>query len=252
MNTIELLETHGFNSNIYLFGAANSFYKEWIFLNLKEIGGIVGTLHFSAPQLVGKIAAISQDADSSTTPPSFPDNEFFLSIRKTKEKHHIESIAKTLHQISEHCLEASFIGSRYHMDAKRKNYAIINGNDINRYADTTEATLLKKETYRSPIRRKINEFKYSVTVEGLDGLIISINQEGDILFAHFGENTIDVKNIILDANKISGIDAVGSYVFSIASPYLSDILPTKHNPVSKFICFSGSTINMTEVSITRA
>lgn len=187
-----ILEEHGFNSDILLFGSANKHPLQWISLNRDLIGGFVCKIHFSAPPFSGNVALIAAETHFDNTL-TFPEDEFFISIDQRKEKLHLLSLLRDMSQVLNAFghVEASFIGSGYHIDCVRGNFATwLEGKQIRYQSSNTETDRLadfpKADIKNQRMKSKIQSAKFGLTITGADGLVISKSESNKVIVAHYG------------------------------------------------------------------
>ncbi|WP_315923122.1 hypothetical protein [Mesorhizobium sp. SP-1A] len=249
-NQISLLEGHGFNSNIFLFGSANSNPTAWLGFNLDTIGGIVATIHFSAPNLSGRIAVIASESPSLETL-SCPSDGLFIQIERNPERSHIKSLSDGMSRLSHPMghLEASFIGGGYHLDFIRGNFATFENSDTQRFPPLSSPPALESSIRHSPtngnlprIKSKVQEAKFGVKISGVEGLIISVAEDGQLLIAHDGSIHTTPTSATIDRDGLHAHSADGDLVFSVFSPELFSKTKTPLSESPYFVAFDGKEI----------
>jgi len=249
-NQISVLEAHGFNSNIFLFGVANSNPTAWLDFNLNTIGGIVATIHFSAPNLSGRIAVIASESLSLETL-LYPSDGLFTQIERNPERSHIKSLSDGMCRLCHPMghLEASFIGGGYHLDFIRGNFATFENDDTQRFPPLSSPSALEFPIRHSPtngnlpkIKSKVQEAKFGVKISGVEGLIISVAEDGQLLIAHDGSIHTTPTSATIDGDGLHAHSAGGDLVFSVFSPELFPKIKTPLSESPSFVAFDGMEI----------
>lgn len=224
---ISILEEHGYNSDIFLFGDANVHPMKWFDLIAFKIGGIVSRIHFCAPNLIGLLALIRAETPSSSL--SFPDDTFFSHIDRSIKRYHLKSIIDgvcCLRHDTGH-LEASFIGDGYHLDFVRGNFAQLENENTHIFpaamaksVEETHLPLAINPAGASRFASKINEAKFGVRINGTNSLIVSISENGNILVASNSKCDRIPFCINVDQDGIHAYDDIGGPIFDVFSPEL--------------------------------
>ena len=223
-----ILEEHGFNSDILLFGSANKHPLQWISLNRDLIGGSVSKIHFSAPPFSGNVALIAAETPFNNTL-MFPEDQFFISIDQRKEKHHILSMLRDISQASNvfgH-IEASFVGSGYHIDCVRGNFATgLEGKQIRYQSSNTEANRLsdspETDIKNQRMNSKIQSAKFGLTITGADGLVISKSESNRVIVAHYGRLAAHPASLHFSERGLQLVDTNRQQIILVNSQELQD------------------------------
>lgn len=243
-----ILEDHGFNGDVFLFGTANLKPIRWLEFNQKQIGGFVGRLHFTAPALSGLAALIASD-DTANCEIHIPDGLLLDSLSHFPEKQHIKSI---IHGFREAAapnaqIEASFVGSGYHLDFMRGNFAIPNNNNQTRFPSTlaNQATLsleTNSSTPTSRIKSKVQLAKFGVQLDGVEGLIISISASGGILIACHGPASEAPSAISIGKDGIILFDQQNRHLTIVNSPELQSKIKAPLAKLPYYLCFNNKEV----------
>lgn len=249
-NQISALEAHGFNSNIFLYGSSNANPTAWLGFNLDTIGGLVGTIHFSAPSLIGRIAVIASEIPSLQSL-TCPSDGLFIQIERNLERTHIKALSDGMSRLSHPMghLEASFIGGGYHLDFIRGNFATFENDDTQRFPPLPTPQVLKPSTMHLPtngnlprIKSKVQEAKFGVKISGVEGLVVSVDESGRLLIAHEGSLLTMPTSVTVNQDGLHAHSADGNRVFSVYSP---ELMAKIEAPLAKspyFVAFDGKEI----------
>jgi hypothetical protein len=231
---IPILEEHGYNSSIFLFGEANIHLMDWLRFNAGKIGGIVSKIHFNAPSFIGHIALISSETQTSASS-TYPGSSFFNYLDRTPERNHVKSIVDVLSSLSNDTspIEASFIGNGYHLDFFRGNFAVQNNDNIHKFSSLeTSSTELKHRKIsldqpRSPkITSRINEVKYGIKISGATSLLVSVSENGSIIVVSDHQCSKIPTSMLVNQDGIQAFDMIGDTIFQVSSPELTQSIRT--------------------------
>lgn len=231
---IPILEEHGYNSSIFLFGDAHIHPMDWLRFNVGKIGGIVSKIHFSAPSFIGHIALISSETQASAFA-SYPGASFFNYLDRTPERNHVKSIVEILSNLSNDTsfLEASFIGNGYHLDFIRGNFAVQNNDNIDKFAaletsipEIKHNKIVLDQSISPKITSRINEVKYGVRIYGANSLIVSVSENGSIIVVSDCKCSKVPTSMLANKDGIHAFDILGDIIFQVSSPELTQSIKT--------------------------